>query len=136
MEFNDQSGLHIISTAALPFGPREEANLSPSLLLLSRLCFNFSFHDKLNHICDHQSKIKRPICDGILNHLPPLPNPPTNDTVRTILNTPTHVALKSEELIRMEQELKDREIEMPKAREDLNRRIHDDQVAREIMKIP
>ncbi|KAL6276033.1 hypothetical protein ACE6H2_019634 [Prunus campanulata] len=62
--------------------------------------------------------------------------PPLNDAVRTIPNTPTHVSLKAEELIRMEQELKDGEIEMRKAREDLNRRIHDDQVAREIKKIP
>ncbi|KAM1309725.1 hypothetical protein ACFX13_006542 [Malus domestica] len=61
------------------------------------------------------------------------------DAVPIIPDTPTVVSIQSGELARLEQELKDREqseIEMRKAREDLERRIHDDQVAREIMRIP
>lgn len=63
----------------------------------------------------------------------PDPHPPRNDDVKGL------ATFQSEELSRLEQELKDREqseVETRKMREDLCRRIHDQKVAREILKIP
>lgn len=63
----------------------------------------------------------------------PDPRPPKSDDVRGF------AAYQSDELSRLEQELKDREqseIEMRRMREDLCRRIHDQKVANEIMRIP
>ncbi|EXB98576.1 putative E3 ubiquitin-protein ligase rbrA [Morus notabilis] len=62
----------------------------------------------------------------------PVPHPPRND------DAPRFAAAQSEELSRLEQELKDREqsaIAMRREREDLARRIHDQRVAREILRI-
>lgn len=62
--------------------------------------------------------------------------PPPNDAVSLCVGFAT---VQSEELARLQQELKDRqqsEIEMRKMREDLCRRIHDQKVAREVLKIP
>lgn len=64
------------------------------------------------------------------------PLEPQNDTVCHSVGFAT---VQSEELVRLQQELKDRqqsEIEMRKMREDLCRRIHDQNFAREILRIP
>ncbi|KAJ9178170.1 hypothetical protein P3X46_010078 [Hevea brasiliensis] len=60
--------------------------------------------------------------------------PDQNDAVQASLSS-----LQSEEISKIEQELNDRkqsELEMRRMREDLDRRMHDQKVAREILRIP
>ncbi|XP_050213188.1 E3 ubiquitin-protein ligase RSL1-like [Mercurialis annua] len=66
---------------------------------------------------------------------PPQPPQPENDAVASS----SFPSLQSEELAKLEQELNDRkqsELEARKIRDDLNRRIHDQKLAREIVRIP
>ncbi|XP_057750051.1 E3 ubiquitin-protein ligase RSL1 [Arachis stenosperma] len=68
---------------------------------------------------------------------PPPPPPPTNDDKNdAVLNATT---LQAQELARVEQELRDRHLSEAEARKtslDLNRRVHDQKVAIEILRMP
>lgn len=92
------------------------------------LAFHLQLQEALSASLAHQ-----PSSSSSSSATAPDPRPPKSDDVRGF------AAYQSDELSRLEQELKDREqgeIEMRRMREDLCRRIHDQKVASEIMRIP